>query len=154
MPLKPTLADRVENKARAEQAACPGRDNDLARTRLGLQPRREIWRGADDSVLLSRPFADEIADHNDSGGYSYPAGALGQEAGSIEIHFVSGERRGNLLGPVCRHRGNEVGHVAFSAVRRAELFRGGLGPEQGRRGPQPIETVAGGNPSAAMLQTQ
>ena len=52
----------------ADQPARARGDNDRPRLGQGLQASREVWGLADDRLLLSRAFADQIADHYQPGG--------------------------------------------------------------------------------------
>src|SRR6516164_1491140 len=63
--------DAAEIAALEEIADQPARargDNDRPRLGQGLQTSREVWGLADDRLLLSRAFADQIADHYQPGG--------------------------------------------------------------------------------------
>jgi hypothetical protein len=74
--LQRASANRLDDKTRTKQPAGPSGDHHFSPSRLGLQPRREVWRGADNCVLLCASFADQIPHDNEAGGDSNPGAEL------------------------------------------------------------------------------
>jgi hypothetical protein len=56
----------------AEQPSRAVGDDDGIRLGQSLQARREVWRLADDRLLLCRTRADQVADHDKPGGDADP----------------------------------------------------------------------------------
>jgi hypothetical protein len=61
---------RLQLERAAQQPPRGPCDHDGARPGERLQPRRQIGRLANDGLFLRRPLADEVANHDDAGGYA------------------------------------------------------------------------------------
>ena len=128
-PLERVRSQRLDVEAPVQQIAGGLRDDNPARGRQRLQPRREIGRLAHHGPLLGGTLADQVSHHREAGGE--PEAHLGPE---VDAGLDDAQRRAHApLGVVLvRARVAEVhedpvAHVAGDeAIEAGDLGRGAL----------------------------